>query len=68
VRLDTFLKDEAFLDRIIEGEWDDEGVSPPPPPPIGRSKMLDQGMMDPMPLRPGRATASPYRAGGSHGF
>jgi hypothetical protein len=68
VRLDTFLKDEAFLDRIIEGEWDDEGVSPPPPPPIGRSKMLDQGMMDPMPLRTGSPHASAYRGGSSHGF
>ena len=42
VRLDTFLKDESFLDRILEGEWDDEGsASTQPPPPLRVKKATD---------------------------
>ncbi len=43
VRIDTFVRDGAFLDTILEGGWDDPGCGPTAPQaePPRRSAMLD---------------------------
>lgn len=45
--IDTFLKDEGFLDRILEGEWDDRGhcAANVTDYPSGPSAMLSVGRL-----------------------
>ncbi len=59
VRLDAFLKDEGFLDRILEGEWDDRGhgAAAMPDSPSGRSAMLDIGPLDGMKMPAARESS-----------